>query len=139
MLQIYDGPPALELLSKGQDELLQVFTDLSKNGSREPDCEEIQMISLVRCLLECAGGREDFSQHIFDKEYTANENANLCGALIGITGSNCFGNFDMQKMLNALSRSKVFADDDLRELNVVELSNRMTAFLRIGYPRGHLV
>ena len=99
----------------------------------------MQMISLARCLLEFSGGREDFEQHKFDKEFTANENANLFRDLIGITGSNFFGRFDAQKMLNALSTSKVFADNDLQTIDIVELSFRMMDFLPIGYRQEHLV
>jgi hypothetical protein len=139
LLQIYDTSPALELLSNGQDELLQVFTGLSKTGSGESDSKEIQKISLVRFLLEFSGGREDFLQQKLSQEYTAMDNANLCGSLVGIAGSNYFGKFDTQEMLNALSKSKVFTDDDFRELNVVELSTQMMLYLPIGFPQGHLV
>ena len=97
------------------------------------------MISLIRRLLEFSGGREDFEQPKFDKEFTANENANLCRDLIGITGSNFFGRFDTQKMLDALSTSKVFTDNDLQTINIVELSFQMMDFLSIGYRQGHLV
>jgi hypothetical protein len=65
----------------------------------------MQMISLVQRLLEFSGGKEDFEQHEFNKEFTANENANLCHDLLGITKSNFFRRFDMQNMLNALSTS----------------------------------
>ena len=107
--------------------------DQSKTGLRRPSCEEMQVISLARCLLEFSGGREDFEQHKFDKEFTANENANLCRDLIGITRSNFFGRFDMQKMLDALSMSKVFTDNDLQTINIVELSYQMMDSLPIGY------
>jgi hypothetical protein len=99
----------------------------------------MQMISLVRCLLEFSGGREDFVQHKFDKEFTANENANLCRDLLGITGSSFFGRFDMQNMLDALSTSQVFTNNDLQTINIVELSFQMIDFLPIGYRQGHLV
>ena len=99
----------------------------------------MQIISLVRCLLEFSGGREDFVQHKLDKEFTANENANLCRELIGITGSNYFGHYNTQEMLNALSASKVFTSNDLQTMDIVELSFQMMDFLPIGYRQGHLV
>ncbi len=99
----------------------------------------MQMISLVRLLLEFSGGREDFKQHKFDKEFTANENANLCCDLLGITGSNSFGRFNTQDILNALSTSRVFTGNDLQTINIVELSFQMMEFLPIGYRQGHLV
>jgi hypothetical protein len=133
LLQTYNVHPALELLSKDEDELLQVFTNLSKTGSRDPNDAEIQKISLIRCLLELSGGRKYLRQHIFHDKYSTNNNANLYGSLIGITRSNCFGNFDSQKMLNALSTSPVFTNDDIQMLNAVELSTEMIASLPIGF------
>jgi hypothetical protein len=97
------------------------------------------MISLVQCLLEFFGGREDFVQHKFDKEFTANENANLCHDLISIARSNFFGHFNTQKMLDALSTSKVFTSNDLQTMDIVELSFQMMDFLPISYRQGHLV
>jgi hypothetical protein len=116
-----------------------VFTGLSKTELGESDSKEIQKISLVRCLLEFSSGREDFLQQKFSQEYTAMDNASLCGSLVGIARSNYFGKFDTQEMLNALSKSKVFTDDDFCELNVVELSTQMMLYLPIGFPQGHLV
>jgi hypothetical protein len=65
----------------------------------------MQMISLVQRLLKFSGSKEDFEQHKFDKEFTANKNVNLCHNLLSITKSNFFRRFDMQNMLNALSTS----------------------------------
>lgn len=99
----------------------------------------MQRISLVRCLLEFSGGREDFKQHKLDNDFTAIENANLCHDFLGITGSNFFGRYDTDNMLHALSMSKVFSENDLQTINIVELSFQMMENLSVGYRQGHLV
>lgn len=157
LLNDYDNPSAVELLGKDQDELLQVFRKLRKDLSTSPprnsvanfetkarstnaqNCAEYHSISLLRCLLEFSGGREDFLQHKFDPSYTAIDNARLYGSLLDITGSNPFGNFDSQKMRKALLRSKVFTKDDISTLDVAQLSDRMMACLPIGFPNGYMV
>jgi hypothetical protein len=73
----------------------------------------MQMISLVQRLLEFSSSKKNFEQHKLDKEFTANENANLCHDLISITKSSFFRLFDTQKMLNALLTSKVFTNTNL--------------------------
>jgi hypothetical protein len=54
----------------------------------------MQMISLVQRLLEFSSSKKNFEQHKLDKEFTANENANLCHDLISITKSSFFRLFD---------------------------------------------
>jgi hypothetical protein len=66
LLESYDTPAAIELLGKSQDELLfGAFRRYNKilSGSNFTDDELWQIISLIRCLLEAAGGRKDFRQH----------------------------------------------------------------------------
>jgi hypothetical protein len=154
LLKDYDIPPALELLRKdrdellqafqnGQDELLQAFwrdhTDLFPGSTSAQRSAEFQRISLLRCLLVFSGGKDDIRQHRFAPEYTASDNVNLYGSLVGITGSNCFGNFDSQVILDALSKSKVFTHDDIRTLDIVKLTSQMMTSLPIGFPQGYLV
>src|SRR5277367_2762009 len=81
LLQTYDGPPALKVLEKDQEELLQVFTDLSKVGPSERSCAEIQRVSLVRFLLEFSGGRVDAKQHE-RYPHTTGDNLSQYGSLI---------------------------------------------------------
>jgi hypothetical protein len=144
LLNDYDAAPVLELLRKDQDELLQAFrkdhTDLFKAAPANPQrIAEFHRISLLRRLFVFSGGRDDFLQRKIDPKYTANDNVNLYGSFVGVTGSNRFGNFDSQAMLSALSKSKVFTDEDIRTLNIVELSGQMLASLPIGFPQGYLV
>lgn len=144
------SPLALDLLAKDQDDLLQPFqqghTDLLETALeieipvKTLERSKLQSISLVRGLLEFSGGRVECRQHAFDQEYTASDNISLCGILIGITGTNRFGNFDSQKMYNALLKSKIFAEDsDISALDTVKWSIEMMNFLPIGFSKGYLV
>lgn len=146
----YDSHEALGLLAKDQADLLQPFqkchTDPFKTLSDEPQAHtkmlhgsELQMISLVRGLFELSGGIVDCRQHALDQEYTINDNLNLYMILIGVTGTNRFGDFDPKEMCNALLKSKVFVDSDIGTLDTVGWSMRMMDFLPIGFPEGYLV
>ena len=150
LLGNYDSPPALALLTRDQDNLLQSvqngYRDLSKIASEQAtsvkmvECLELQTISLLRGVLELCGGRVECRQHAHDQEYTASENAAIYGSLIGITGTNRFGNFDLKQMHNALVKSKVFAEDrEFSASNAVEWSMIMMNYLPIGFPEGYLV
>jgi hypothetical protein len=139
LLKDYNTPSAVQLLEKDQDGVLQAFgkdpADLFKAASAK--CQnrkaEAHLIGLVRRLLILAGGPEDPHQLKFDQEYTAIDNLNLYGSLVGITGSNRFGNFDLQAMLSALSRSKATTDEYIDTLDIAELSSQMMTFLPIGF------
>lgn len=72
---------------------------------------ETQEISLVRGLLELSGGVVDHQQHAFDQEYTVGDNFDLCKALVGVTDTNPFGDFDPTEMYNTLLKSKGFLND----------------------------
>jgi hypothetical protein len=139
LLQNYDTPSAIHLLEKDQEEVLQVFrkdpADLLKAVSAKYQNPKsgFHIIALLRGLLEFCDGRKDFQQHEFDQECTTNDNVNLYGSLVGVTGSNCFGNFDSQAMRSALSKSKVYADEDVYTLDISELSSQMIRFLPIGF------
>lgn len=132
LLEDYDNPAAREALDKDEEEILQVIQG-------DPRCADVQTIALARLLLEFSGGKANFSQHNFDEEYTADDNANLYGSLIGITGTNSFGNLSVGKMMNALSKSNVFTTDEVRTLDIAELSRRMMDILPIGFSSGYLV
>ena len=98
------------------------------------------MISLVRGLFELSGGLVDCRQHALDQEYTISDNLNLYMILVGVTGTNRFGDFDPKEMYDALSKSKVFVKDtDIGTLDLVGWSLQMMEFLPIGFPEGYLV
>jgi hypothetical protein len=103
LLKDYNTLSAIQLLEKDQDRVLQAFgkdpADLFKAASAK--CQnrkaEAHMTGLVRRLLILAGGPEDLHQPKLDQEYTAIDNLNLYGSLVSVTGSNRFGNFDLQR------------------------------------------
>lgn len=146
----YDSHEALELLAKDEADLLQPFqkcrTDPFKTLSERKapiktlHGSELQMISLVRSLFELSGGIVDCRQHAFDQEYTISDNLNLYMILVGVTGTNRFGDFDPKEMYNALLKSKAFVkDSDIGTLDTVGWSMQMIEFLPIGFPEGYLV
>ena len=147
--QNYDSYEALELLAKDQADLLQPFekchTDPFKTLSERKAPiktlygSELQMISLVRLLFELSGGIVECRQHTLDQEYTISDNLNLYIILVGVTGTNRFGEFDPKEMYSALLKSKVFEDSDISTLDTVGWSMRMMEFLPIGFPEGYLV
>jgi len=150
LLGNYDSPLALDLLAKDQDDLLQPFrkshTDLfeaileNEVPVKTLECSKLQTISLVRGLLEFSGGRVECRQHAFDQEHTTSDNTRLCGLLIGITGTNRFGNFDSKQMHDALLKSKIFADDpDISALDTVKWSTQMLEIVPFGLSKGYLV
>ena len=94
---------------------------------------ETQIISLVQALLDLSRGVVD-SRQKFNQEYSSNDNFDLYKSLVGVNGTNCFGNFDPNKLYNALLTSKA-----LTTLNIVERTEEMMRSLPIGFPEGHLV
>ncbi len=82
---------------------------------------KLHNISLLRCLLKFSGGRVKRRQHALDSEHSISDNINLFDLLIGIVDTNPFGNFDSKQMHDALSKSKIFAEDsDMSTLNTVK-------------------
>ncbi len=146
MLGEYDSNDALKLLAKDQEDLLQYFsnnhTELLGAASEavvfnKSDGQKLQLISLARGLLEFSGGREECQQHALNQDYTVNDNANTIGLSIGITGINQFGIFDPKEMHNALSKSKVFAEN--QDIDLVDYSQRLMESLPIGFQDGYWV
>jgi hypothetical protein len=139
LLEDYNTASAIQLLEKDQDGLLQAFlkdpADLLKAASAKCQNrrEETHIIGLVRRLLILAGSGEDFHQLGFDHEYTAIDNVNIYGSLVGVTGLNHFGNMDLQATLSALSRSKAITNKDIHALDISELIGQMMTFLPIGF------
>ena len=139
LLEDYNTPSAIQLLEKNQDGVLQAFrkdsTDLFKAMSAK--CQnrkaEAQLIGLVRRVFIFADGLEDVHQLQFAQEYTAIDNHNLLGSLVGVTGSSRFRNFDLEAILNALSRSKAITNECIDALDIAELISQLTASIPIGF------
>jgi hypothetical protein len=84
-------------------------------------------------LLILAGGPEDPNQLKFDQEYTAIDNLNLYGSLIGVTGSNCFRNFDLQAILSTLYKAKAITNEYIYTLDIAELIRKLMTLLAIEF------
>ena len=116
------------------------YTDLYKPDSAFPDWNaEFHTISLIRRLLEYCGGKIDKRQHKFDANSISNDNLNIYCSLVGLAGSNDFGNFDSQSMLEQLAKSRIFTSEDLQTLNVREWADQISDELDLGFPPGYLV
>ena len=90
---------------------------------------ELQIISLVRGLLELSGGTVDRRQYALDQDYTASENLDLYSTLVGVTSKNQFGDFDPKEIYNALLKSKVFVKEAaVGTLDTVGWSMQMMEF-----------
>lgn len=131
MLRNYDSSLALDLLAKDHDDLLQSFRtsriDLfeaileNEVSIKTLEYSKLQIISLVRGLLEFFDERMKCRQHAFDQEHTINDNIRLCDLLIDIIDTNRFENFDSKQMHDALLKLKIFADDlDISALNTMK-------------------
>lgn len=143
LIKVSNCQLAFDLLRKDEDQLLQGFrqdyTNLLEDVPTYQRDAEYHSISLYWSLLVSCGVKNDFRPRKFDPKYTAKDNANMIGSLVGISGSNCFGDFDSQAMLNALSHSKVFTQDEISMLDIANLTSKMTTSIPIGFPKGHLV
>jgi hypothetical protein len=156
LVNVYNTPLVLDLLGKDEDELLDSFwniysdpfayvtSQISKfmfeDEFLEPqNAAEFHRLSLFRSLAEIAGAKMDMRQHKLDLDYTCNYNHNILGSILGFSGSNPFGTFASQKMLDALSKSSVFPDDTIRKLDVMKLSAELMSRLPIGFADGYLV
>lgn len=128
-LRSYNSYKALKLLAKDQANLLQPFqkcyTDPFK-ALLEPKAltktlhgSELQIISLVRGLLELSGGIVNCRQYALDQEYAISDNLNLYRILVGVTDTNSFGDFDRKKRYNMLLKSNVFIKD--AEISALDL------------------
>jgi len=125
LLRNYNSHQALELLAKSQEDLLKPFYkshSLENQASIDTsEDSDRQTIFLGRSLLEFCGGREKVRQHTLDQGFTTSDNLHLYGLLIGITGTNRFGDFDPDQMHKTLLKFKVFSEDkDISPLNTVK-------------------
>jgi hypothetical protein len=153
----YDTPHILEILRKDEDELLEAFWDLhtdfsaylpttSFNSNPEDgflraafDKEALHKLSLCRKLVETVGGQRDAWQHNLDLGHTFTHNVNVYGSILDMSGSNPFGSFNPQKMLDALSKSPVFSGNAICEQDLLNWSARLMGQLPIGFSDGYLV
>ena len=137
LLKGYDTPSAIQLLEKDQYGVLQAFrkdlADLFKAAECQNRKAETQSIGLVRRAFMVAGGKEDVHQLKFDRGYTAIDNLNLLGSLVGVTGSNRFRNFDLQAILSALYKSKAITNEYIDTLDIAELISQLMALLPIEF------
>ncbi|KAG0645144.1 hypothetical protein D0Z07_9224 [Hyphodiscus hymeniophilus] len=155
LVNVYNTPLVLNLLRKDEEELLHPLWDIYSDPSAyitnqipnfslkdelldHLNAAEFHRLSLVRSLAEIAGAKIEVRQYKLDLDYTYSYNHNILGCILGISGSNPFGTFASQKMLDALSKSPVFSGDTIRKLDVVKLSAELMGSLPIGFPDGHL-
>lgn len=100
---------------------------------------EFHRLSLVQSVLELARAKINIRQHKLDLDYTAHYNYNILGSMLSFSGSNPFGTFASEKMLDTLSKSLVFTDDTTCKLDVIKLSTKVMNCVPIGFPEGYLV
>lgn len=144
-----DLPRVHELLGGDADHILESFRNIDPDTPRLlPDMEkfakgsksnDIQIVALIRALLEFSGGRKEHRQHTFDQVYSVSDNARLYGSIIGIPGTNRFGHFDPEQMRNTLLGYKVFARSDIRTRDLEKWCVDLLEHLPIGFRKGHLV
>lgn len=143
LIKVSNCQLAFELLGKDEDQLLEGFrhdhTNLLEVVSSYQRDAEYHKLSVCWSVLASCGVKNDFRPRKFDPKYTYKENADIIGALVGISGPNHFGDFDSQAMLNDLSYSKIFTQDEISMLDIAKLTSEMATSLQIGFPKGHLV
>ncbi len=138
VLKDYETPLALELLGKSEHELLETFRKVRDICNWRPKrhlanaAEDLHWVSILRFVWEFSGARKNFLEGHCDPESTAIQNTSLCSIFMGSAASKPFGSFDVQKMRNALSKSKVFAAVDVSTLAIGTLTVEMMEFLPFG-------
>lgn len=89
-------------------------------------------VSLLRGLLESAGGDMNAIQHKFDTKWSANDSLARLGHLLGLglTEPVSFGDFDALKLRVALSHCQIFECD---ELDLERLQRQTCLYVPIGF------
>lgn len=136
LLGDFDCPPALELVDRDQGTWIRHFHELGSEKTMRPAVNgqlEMQEISLLRALLESAGGEMDALQHKFDDRRSANENLASFGIVLDLRPMEgvSLGSFDIQGTREALLRSKLYRDN---ELDVAGLKRNIVRYVPIGFP-----
>ncbi len=150
LLKSYDSRLALEILTKDEDNLLQsfwksrkvLFETASEIETSMKMLKDLKLhnISLLWCLLKFSDDRMKRWQHALDSEHSISDNINLFNLLIDIVDTNSFENFDLKQMHDALSKSKIFAEDsDMSTLNTVKWSMQLMNFLFINFSKKYLI
>jgi hypothetical protein len=141
LIQDHNSSDAHNYLKRDQNDLLESL-QLSlpiPTSLKRTKCDEAQITSLFRALLELSGGSVNLLQYGFAEEYTASENGDLYASVLGITRTRHFGDFDSEEMRNTLSKSTVFSGMTIREQDLKEWTTKMIEFLPVGFRKGYLV
>jgi hypothetical protein len=133
----YDNRLGLELLGKDEHELLQDFRRLRGILRAWPvkdhSSTDLSWASILRSALEFSGATENFLRKYLDPEFTAPQNARLFSTFMEIDLLKPFGRFDVQKMRNALSKSKLFRTVDINAFEIGTYTIELMSFLPFGY------
>ncbi|KAM0794837.1 hypothetical protein BDR22DRAFT_977402 [Usnea florida] len=132
----YDSLHAYHYLASNEDDLLENF-QLSLPIPVPPErtnCDEAQVTSLVRALLELSGGRVDVRQHECAQEYTLYRNADLYASVLGITRERTFGDSGSEQIYKELLESPVISETTITAQDLEEWTLMMRKFLPIGFP-----
>ncbi|PMD55331.1 uncharacterized protein K444DRAFT_667156 [Hyaloscypha bicolor E] len=137
VLNDYETPLALELLGKSENELLETFWKVGNIRGWRPkrhlvDADDLHWVSVLRFVIQFSNGRENFLEGYYDLESTPIQNATLCSVFMSIAASKPFGSFDVQKMRNALSKSKVFDTVDVSKLEIGTWTLKLGNLLPFG-------
>jgi len=128
VLNDYNTVPALKLLQKDGHELSDRLRHICKSNNAD-----LHWISILRSVFQFSGGGENILLKCFDSKRPAARNANLCSLFMGIVASKPFGFFDVQKMRDALSKSKVFDTVDISTLKIGTITVQIMGFLSFGH------
>jgi hypothetical protein len=99
----------------------------------------LQRISLFRRLEGLSGQKKDPLPYVIDSRYRAIDNAQLFGLVADVDVSMPFRTLDRQRIVNVLSASPLFSDENISERDFESLSLTLMAKLRIGFPDAYLV
>ncbi|KAK3337004.1 hypothetical protein B0T19DRAFT_396677 [Cercophora scortea] len=118
-------------------EWLIVLRDISESdreGLLEQERQsERHQVSLLRRLLEVAGGQADDQQHMFCEELSINDSfelfVNILDLKLVIAEPVSFGSFDARKMREALFRSKMAKGNDIE----VILGEQLVRYIPSGF------
>ncbi|KAK3934105.1 hypothetical protein QBC46DRAFT_400657 [Diplogelasinospora grovesii] len=129
LLGDFDSAPALKLVNRDVQGWIQYFRQLGSKKAMWPLAERdsqagLHEVALLRGVFESVGGREGVRQRWFDGNWTANDSFAAFGNLLlldldldldfDLAEPASFGSFDVQKMTEALLRSRVLKGECLR-------------------------
>jgi hypothetical protein len=93
---------------------------------------DMHEVSLLRALLESAGGEMDALQHKFDGRQSANENLASFGDILDLRPMEqvSLGRFDVEGTRGALLRSRLYSGN---ELDIAGLKHNIVSYVPIGF------